>query len=70
MPAEARDFLLETLPRMFHERDVAAIPEFAMALDRSPNAIACSFDLVFVDHFPVKRRKLPVPVNDFGCDIF
>ena len=42
------DFLLETMPCLFHKDGIAAVPEFAASLNRSRYPIAVRFDHVLV----------------------
>jgi hypothetical protein len=61
---ETPDFLLEAKPCVLHEPYIAAVPEFAMMLDRTRYSFARRFDHVLMHYFAIRRRQFPVPVND------
>jgi hypothetical protein len=63
--AKPRGFLFNAYTHMIHELFVTAIPEFAITLDRSPDAVACGFDHVLAHDFAVQRGQFPVPVHRF-----
>jgi len=69
VPSETRNFLLQTMLCVLHERGVATMPELAVPLDRSVDSVAHSLDCVLLYHFAVEGWKLLMPVNDLGFSI-
>jgi hypothetical protein len=69
VPPETRNFLLQTMLCVLHERGVATMPALAVPLDRSVYAVAHGLDRILLYHFAVKWWEFLMPVHDLGPSV-